>query len=251
MWLNEGFATYFAHLWMEKARGEDWGAAAMLRTYARVMRADGKGARPLLTRFYNEPGESRANPYSKGACVLQMLRVYLGDEVFFSGIQKYTRDHQHSAVETIDLRRAFEAVSGERLDWFFDQWVFLAGHPKISVSHRVDSESGDVFVTLRQTQKVEGLTPSFILPVDLPATMTFQLSMSVQEGCPFDSLHVRVNGEPVYTMCEVAFDGQVQLDLGPFAGGVADVVIEFDTADEFANEGDGAYVDDVVVSTCP
>ena len=167
MWLNEGFATYFAHLWMEKARGEDWGAAAMLRTYARVMRADGKGARPLLTRFYNEPGESRANPYSKGASVLQMLRVYLGDEVFFSGIQKYTRDHQHSAVETIDLRRAFEAVSGERLDWFFDQWVFLAGHPKISVNHRVDSESGDVFVTLRQTQKVEGLTPSFILPVEL------------------------------------------------------------------------------------
>ena len=167
MWLNEGFATYFAHLWMEKARGEDWGAAALLRTYGRVMRADGKGARPLLTRFYSAPEESRANPYSKGSSVLHMLRVYLGDDVFFEGIRKYTRDHQHSAVETIDLRRAFEAVSGERLDWFFDQWVFLAGHPNISVSHRVDSESGDVFVTLRQTQKVEGLTPTFILPVEL------------------------------------------------------------------------------------
>lgn len=167
MWLNEGFASFFTNLWMTEARGPEHGAAATLDTYDKVRRADKRKARPLVTRFWNSEGEQRANPYSKGSSVLQMLRVYLGDDVFFSGIRKYTKDNQHGVVETVDLRRAFEAVSGQRLDWFFDQWVFLVGHPELKVSHKVDSEKGQLTVSLRQVQKVDGALPRFILPIDL------------------------------------------------------------------------------------
>jgi aminopeptidase N len=172
MWLNEGFASFFTNLWMSESRGMEHAAAATLRTYASVRLEDKSKAKPLVTRFWNSDGDGRANPYSKGSSVLQMLRVYLGDTVFFAGIRKYTQDNQHSSVETEDLRRAFEAVSGERLDWFFDQWVFLAGHPKLKVSHKTDSEEGRLIVSLRQVQKIEGATPRFILPIDLEIATT-------------------------------------------------------------------------------
>jgi len=167
MWLNEGFASFFTNLWMTESRGPEHGAASTLDTYDRVRRADKRRARPLVTRFWNSEGDQRANPYSKGSSVLQMLRVYLGDDVFFAGLRKYTEDNQHGVVETIDLRRALEAVSGQRLDWFFDQWVFLVGHPKLKVSHKVDVEKGHLTVSLRQVQKVDGVSPRFILPIDL------------------------------------------------------------------------------------
>jgi len=172
MWLNEGFATFFAGLWMAKSRGEDYAAMSTLRTFGSVRSADKRGPRPLVTRFWNSETDKRANPYSKGSSVLQMLRVYLGDEVFFAAIKKYTRDNQNRGVETVDLRRAFEAVSGERLDWFFDQWVFLAGHPTLKVSHSVDAEASRLKVSIRQTQKVEGLVPTFILPIELEIATT-------------------------------------------------------------------------------
>jgi HEAT repeat protein len=152
---------------MAESRGPEHGAAAILRTYAQVRAGDKRKPKPLVTRFWNSAGDTRASPYSKGSSVLQMLRVYLGDDVFFAGIRKYTRDNQHGTVETEDLRRAFEAVSGERLDWFFDQWVFLVGHPEVEVSHTVDAEAGRITISLRQTQKAEGKVPRFILPIEL------------------------------------------------------------------------------------
>ena len=76
-----------------------------------------------------------SNAYSKGASVLQMLRVLVGEEPFWRGIHRYTTDNKDSNVETADLRRAMEEESGLHLDWFFDQWVYSAGHPKL-VGHR-------------------------------------------------------------------------------------------------------------------
>jgi len=212
MWLNEGFASFFTNLWMTESRGEDFGAASALRTYASVRSADKRTPRPLVTRFWNGEGDARANPYSKGSSVLQMLRVYLGEEVFFAGIRKYSRDNQHSNVETEDLRRAFEAVSGERLDWFFDQWVFLAGHPVLKVSHSVDTAEGRVKVSLRQTQKVGGLVPRFILPIDLEIATT--------EGTRLERVWLR-DGE---ASVQLALEGDLLwLALDPRAGLLAEL----------------------------
>ncbi len=62
---------------------------------------------------------------------------------------------------------AMEEVSGQSLDWFFDQWVYLPGHPKLSVTHRVTDDGARLRVSLKQTQDTSGETPVFTLPVDL------------------------------------------------------------------------------------
>ncbi len=171
MWLNEGFATYFAAVWGEHKLGPEWGAVRAARMYRGVRGADDGTPRPLVRRFYNQTdGEHTANPYAKGSSVLRMLRVMLGDATFDAAMQAYTRRNQHGLVETEDLKRAFEEVSGADLDWFFDQWVYLAGHPKLTVRHAVDD--GRVRVSVEQTQDTSGVVPLFTLPLDVEIATT-------------------------------------------------------------------------------
>jgi aminopeptidase N len=168
LWLNEGFATFFTTLWMEKSKGPEYAARRLRQRYESVARADGRGARPLVRRFFNHAGSDHsANPYSKGASLLQMLRVMLGDDAFYRGIARYVNEHRGTLVETSDLQRAMEEESGMYLDWFFDQWAHLAGNPKLSASHSYDAEKGTVRVQLRQTHKASGLIPRFQLPVEV------------------------------------------------------------------------------------
>jgi aminopeptidase N len=64
--------------------------------------------------------------YFKGAIVLHMLRRTIGDSAFFGAIRSYLRDPllRYGNATTADFQRACERASGERLDWFFHQWVF-------------------------------------------------------------------------------------------------------------------------------
>jgi aminopeptidase N len=166
MWLNEGFATYLTGLWNEVRRGPEYAAAGTWGRYRGVTGADDRGPRVLVRRFWGAD-LGRADPYGKGASVLRMLRVMLGDEVFLAGFASYTREHRGTLVETADLRRVMEDVSGMSLDWFFDQWVYLPGHPKLTVSHEVKDDGARLRVTIKQTQDTSGATPLFTLPIDL------------------------------------------------------------------------------------
>jgi len=168
LWLNEGFATFFAALWMEQSRGPEYAARRLRKRYAGVMAADKSAARPLVQRFYNsKDGQRPANPYAKGASLLQMLRTMLGDDVFFRGISRYVREHRGQLVQSIDFQRAMEEESGMYLDWFFDQWAYLGGHPDLEISHSYDAEAATLRVTVRQRQKAAGLVPTFTLPIDI------------------------------------------------------------------------------------
>ncbi len=60
-----------------------------------------------------------------------------------------------------------EAASGKDLKWFFDQWVYKAGHPELKVRWRYEAEDKTVRIRIEQTQKVDGQTPLFRLPTTL------------------------------------------------------------------------------------
>lgn len=168
LWLNEGFATFFAADWEQHARRVAEGDAA--GDAERAAQQDGwrrasldNGS--LAGRWFLNgggatregggalQGEANHNVYSKGAAVLNMLRAYLGDDVFWSAIRDYTQAHAHSSVETIDLQRAMEQRSGRELSWFFQQWTELPGVPKVSTSWSWSPEraGAELSVTLRQT----------------------------------------------------------------------------------------------------
>ena len=94
----------------------------------------------------------------------------MGDEAWWKGIRDYVSAHKLSVVETDDFRRAMEAASGKDLKWFFDQWVYKAGHPELKVRWRYEDADKTVRVRVQQTQKLDEQTPLFRLPTTLEIT---------------------------------------------------------------------------------
>src|SRR5437588_348570 len=87
-----------------------------------------------------------------------MLRQELGDDLFRACIRAYVARHKAQLVVTEDFQRVLEDVSGRSLGWFFDQWVYGGGHPEFEVSYTWDEERGSARLSVRQAQKVEGIT---------------------------------------------------------------------------------------------
>lgn len=159
LWLNEGFATFMASEWLRQERGEEYWAASVARRYDWSLTSG-----PVAGRWWSSPDGSHAqsaNVYSKGSSVLEMLRVMLGEEAFWAGIQLYTQRHSDTLVETEDLRRAMEEVSGQHLRWFFDQWVHLGGTPTLDASWAFSD--GELRVTLKRGEK------PWVFPVEVEA----------------------------------------------------------------------------------
>jgi aminopeptidase N len=152
-WLNEGFATFFEHLEREDRLGReeyDYGIAADQHAY--LGEADGRYARAIVCRDYEAPIDLfDRHLYEKGSLVLHMLRRTLGDAAFWKGVGDYLAQHEFSIVETNDLQRALEAVSGRSLERFFDQWVYRPGHPVLKV--KVTWEDGLLTASVTQKQK--------------------------------------------------------------------------------------------------
>ena len=168
MWLNEGFATYYAYLYKKHRDGDDAFLYQLMGAHDDVIKADNAEPRPMVVDFYNRTdARNNALVYVKGASVLHMLRGILGEELYREAIRHYGESHQHDVVDTYDLMRAVRETTGENLDWFFEQWVFLAGHPKFKVAKTWDKEARVLALKVEQTQKAGGLVPVFRVPVDV------------------------------------------------------------------------------------
>jgi len=168
IWLNEGWATYGTALWMEDRDGADGYWDSMLGN-ARVAGNDVPTApEAMCSPVYRNAGETfgrPANPYPKGASILHMLRRMLGDEVFFRAVRAYFARHANGLAETHDFRRAMEEASGLGLEWFFDQWCFRPGSPRVKAVLSYDAERRVLTVKAEQQQQVDARTPALRISV--------------------------------------------------------------------------------------
>jgi aminopeptidase N len=165
LWLNEGFATYYAHLYDGHKEGRD---ALLYGLYidARdeiLLPENLKDTRPIVYREYDKPGEQfDFRNYPKGSWVLHMLRSRVGDELFREAVHTYLQRHALGEVETEDLREVFEELSGEPLDRFFDQWLYHGGAPELKVTYKWLAKEKLAHIAVEQTQIVG--TQAYELP---------------------------------------------------------------------------------------
>jgi aminopeptidase N len=137
LWLSEGFATYFAGLFVERYEGRLAFRDYMKRQSEEYLRYEKERRAPIHDRDTEDLFKLlNPNNYEKGAWVLHMLRGLMGDQRFFHALQSYYRAHKGSLVTTEDLRAACEAASGRNLKEFFTRWVYESGHPHYDVSWR-------------------------------------------------------------------------------------------------------------------
>jgi aminopeptidase N len=90
--------------------------------------------------------------YQKGGRILNMLRNCVGDSAFFKSLNLYLRTRKFSSAEAQDLRLAFEDITGQDLNWFWNQWYYGSGHPKLDINYDYDPQHGKTAkVIIKQT----------------------------------------------------------------------------------------------------
>ncbi|HEY3243927.1 MAG TPA: M1 family aminopeptidase [Phycisphaerae bacterium] len=172
LWLNEGFADFFADLWLEHKRGADEHSYDLWRSFRNVAASD-TNERPgaLVYSDYSDADETfgfkGGLPYGKGSALLHMLRHELGEDTFWTGIAEYVKTFREREVETDDFRKVMERVSGRSLVQFFEQWAYRPGVPKLKVEFDWDDDNSMAVITVQQTQKIDRNLPAFAVPLDL------------------------------------------------------------------------------------
>lgn len=164
--LNESFADYSESLWNRYKHGKDEGDAtinANLRTYL----GDPEAATKPLVRFYYADKEDVFDDvsYPKGGCILYMLNNYVGDSAFFKSLNLYLNTYKFGNAEAQQLRLAFEQVTGEDLNWFWNQWYYGAGHPKLDITYNYDDATKTASVLMKQTQQAQIFTLPFAIDI--------------------------------------------------------------------------------------
>jgi aminopeptidase N len=161
--LNEAFANYSEYLWYEYKEGKDDADMHHVSEMEQYFE-ESKEKQEDLIRFYYEDNEDMfdSHSYAKGGRILHMLRRHLGDQAFFKSLNLYLNQHSFGSVEVHDLRLAFEKVTGQDLNWFFNPWFLNSGHPILE--YEVDySQPGNLLLTVAQKQDFSN-TPLYKIP---------------------------------------------------------------------------------------
>ena len=165
--LNEGFANFGEYLWLEHKYGLDEAEAHRRNELAGYLNQARRIQHPLVDYHYDhQDGMFDAHSYNKGGLVLHMLRDYLGEPAFQAGLNRYLVRNAYSTVEIHDLRLAMEFVSGEDLNWFFNQWYHQSGHPEIAWNWSYDSIGQQLSITIEQVQDIPENGSVYILPTE-------------------------------------------------------------------------------------
>ncbi|ALR30947.1 peptidase M1 [Chryseobacterium sp. IHB B 17019] len=151
--VNESFANYSEYLWNEYKYGKDQADYHQMQDVNMYIH-NPSDFKKNLVRFNYDSREDVFDlvTYQKGGGILHMLRNYLGDDAFFAGMNDYLKTNEYQSGEAHQVRLSFEKVSGKDLNWFFNQWYFGSGNPKINYSYTFEPVKKQVVVTINQTQ---------------------------------------------------------------------------------------------------
>lgn len=163
IWLNEGFATYCEALFEEHTFGRKSMQRLLDRYASDYFAVLGKrGAFPIHAPDYMWG----PTVYYKGAWVLHMLRFVVGDSVFWQSLRTYRQRYAFGNATIRAFESVVEETYGSDLRWFFDEWLYMPGHPVLALEWH-ESDPGVVCLTIRQEQAVG---PLFRMPLEVGLT---------------------------------------------------------------------------------
>ncbi|NIM49351.1 MAG: aminopeptidase [Gemmatimonadales bacterium] len=168
-WLNESFGTYSDYLWTRHESGEDEGAWALLgKKNAYLREAHTRYMRPIVFNRYERPHDNfDSHTYPKGACILHQLRFILGEEPFFRVLGAFLDEYAFEPVDTYDFMKTVNEVTGQNMDWFFEQYIFSPGHPVFEISSSWDAGDGQIRLRVAQLQDRDHGVPIYRTPVQV------------------------------------------------------------------------------------
>jgi aminopeptidase N len=159
VWLTKAFAQYYEGLYTAAKHGQDEYLLWYHPFETGSVFADWTGGNrhPIWLYPVENADNFTADNYAKfrGALVLRMLQQELGERTFQRCVQRFVRDNAFKPVTTAQWQDAIQAETGNRFQWFFDQWVYQTGHPVFDIQQRYDAAEKRVQLIIRQVQEPE------------------------------------------------------------------------------------------------
>jgi aminopeptidase N len=149
LWLSEGFATYLTNIYWEHQYGKEKMWERLEEDREKIIRFTRINKRPVVDSVSDYMDLLNENSYQKGGWILHMLHNEVGDVVFQKIIQQYYQQYKGSNADSKDFQRVAEKVSGKKLDWFFNQWLYQPGIPQIDLEWSYDSKEKKVGFVLK------------------------------------------------------------------------------------------------------
>lgn len=162
--LNESLASVGTHLWYNHKYGPYERDRLILKSIESYLQEARSKQVSIVRSCYTYPIEMfDCHTYHKGTLVLHMLRTYLGEEAFLQSLSQYLKKYAFSSTDMHQLRKAFEEITGQDLNWFFNQWFLSPGHPLLRVEHTYNNGK----LLLKVWQKQSSPSPIYQLPLAL------------------------------------------------------------------------------------
>ena len=161
MWLNEGWATFCASYYKAILYDHETFIEEMRATHKDVLQnchvQDGG-----YWAVSNIPQEVTygMTAYEKGGTVVNTLRNYLGDSVFFDAITAYINNDsiRFTSRSSEEMRDFLSAYTGQDMGPFFEAWVMNPGTPHFSIdSMKVTDQGSSFLIDLWFKQKYKGI----------------------------------------------------------------------------------------------
>jgi hypothetical protein len=161
-WLSEGLSQFSASLYLE----EKYGPGALSRIIKKfsswTRRKSEWGSITMGSRISHFDFEAyQAVVYNKAALVLHLLKDYIGEDLFCTGIQKFFSRNKYSPAGTSGFRDIFHSISGLDLNDFFNHWLDSYKLPEVEIRKSIQ-KTGDEYL-LRLYLEQTGLP--FVFPL--------------------------------------------------------------------------------------
>jgi aminopeptidase N len=169
IWLNEGFATYCDALYKQYAYGQAAFISRMNSFRNSYFIEDAQNRFPI----YNPEEMWGATVYQKGAWILHMLRWVSGEQDFWDFFTAYRDSFEYSNAITDQMQATMEAVNDTTLEWFYWEWVYMAGYPQYQWGYQSIAQPNNIYkvnISIKQTQNLVNQTPIFTMPLPFRIT---------------------------------------------------------------------------------
>ncbi|MEO8691311.1 MAG: M1 family metallopeptidase [Candidatus Saccharimonas sp.] len=139
LWLNESFADFVEHIAVDAIypEWETWLDFTLSRGIAALRRDAIDGVQPVQMEIHH-PDEiatifDGAIVYGKGARLMKMLRAYIGDGAFRSGLKDYFTKFAYQNTTGDDLWDCLSRASGKDVGSLMNTWITQPGYPLLRV----------------------------------------------------------------------------------------------------------------------
>jgi len=162
MWLVNGGARYAELLYLEHLNGAGALENEVRDTYIEALTLENV---PVIQsgRLEDYSPEFWAATAGKGAGVMHMLRAVVDDAAFGKGLKQFVSQYAWKQASTDDFRKVFETASGQKLDYFFLQWIESSGAPEFKLDYTVFRTSKGFRVMGKVAQDLD----TFRMPVEM------------------------------------------------------------------------------------